>query len=143
MDLNWIWFALTIFVIILDITTSNFTFSWLAIGFIPAFIAGFFIGFTGQIWIALIIGTISIIYGLKISKKYITKNLPKEKLLVGKYEGKQFTADFNLQPHGERRIKVNEVYWTAKNIGEDISFGDIYTVLNIQENKLIIKKGVN
>ena len=76
------------------------------------------------------------------NKKYITKNLPKEKLLVGKYEGKQFTADFNLQQSGECRIKVNEVYWTARNIGDDINFGDIYTILNIEENKLIIKKGV-
>lgn len=142
MGLNWIWFALTIFVIIIDITTSSFTFSWLAIGFIPAFIAGFFIGFTSQIWIALVIGIIAIIYGLKVSKKYITKNLPKEKLLVGKYEGKQFTADFNLQPNRECRIKVNEVYWTARNTGEEISLGDIYTVINIEENKLIIKKGV-
>lgn len=143
MGVNWIWFALTIFVIIIDVTTSSFTFSWLAIGFLPAFIAGFFIGFTSQIFIALILGTIAIIYGLKISKKYITKNLPQEKLLVGKYEGKQFIADFILPQSGECRIKVNEVYWTAKNIGEAINFGDIYTIISIKENKLIIKKGVN
>lgn len=143
MGLNWIWFALTIFVIIIDITTSSFTFSWLAIGFLPAFIAGFFIGFTSQLWIALVIGIIATILGLRVSKKYITKNLPKEKLLIGKYEGKQFTSDFNLKSKGECRIKVNEVYWTAKNYGEEISFGDIYTVMSIEENKLIIKKGVN
>lgn len=142
MGLNWIWFALTLFVIVIDITTSSFTFSWLAIGFIPAFMAGFFIGFTSQIWIALILGAIAIIYGLKISKKYITKNLPQEKLLVGKYEGKQFTADFTLKENEEKRIKVNEVYWAAKNTGEEINIGDTYTILNIQDNKLIIKKGV-
>lgn len=143
MGVNWIWFALTIFVIIIDVTTSSFTFSWLAIGFLPAFIAGFFIGFTSQIFIALILGTIAIIYGLKISKKYITKNLPQEKLLVGKYEGKQFIADFILAQSSECRIKVNEVYWTAKNIGEAINFGDVYTIISIKENKLIIKKGVD
>ncbi len=142
MGLNWIWFALTIFVIVIDITTSSFTFSWLAIGFLPAFIAGFFIGFTGQLWIALILGTIAIIYGLKISKKYIIKNLPQEKLLVGKYEGKQFTADFTLAKSSECRIKVNEVYWTAKNVGEVINFGDVYTIISISENKLIVKRGV-
>lgn len=143
MGLNWIWFALTLLVVIIDISTSSFTFSWLAVGFIPSFIAGFFIGFTWQIWIALILGTISIILGLKISKQYITKNLPKEKLLIDKYEGRQFTSDFNLERNKECRVKVNEVYWTAKNMGENINFGDIYTIVSIEENKLIIKKGVN
>lgn len=143
MGMNWIWFAFTIFVVVLDIITSNFTFSWLAVGFIPAFICGFFIGVMGQIWIALILGTIAIIYGLKISKEYINKNLPKEKLLINKYEGKKFTANFNLKGNSECRIKVNEVYWTARNTGADISLGDIYTIINIKENKLIIRKGVN
>ncbi len=45
MDLNWIWFGLLIFVIIVDITTSSFTFSWLGLGFIPAFIAGYFVDY--------------------------------------------------------------------------------------------------
>ncbi|HBA03018.1 MULTISPECIES: NfeD family protein [unclassified Clostridium] len=142
MDLNWIWFGLLIFVIIVDITTSSFTFSWLGLGFIPAFIAGYFVDFTTQIWIALILGTIAIIFGLKVSKKYINVNLPTEKPLVGKYEDREFVSEVKLESNRECRIKVNEVYWTARNIGEDINIGDTFKVLKIENNKLIIKKGV-
>jgi membrane protein implicated in regulation of membrane protease activity len=142
MDLNWIWFGLLIFVIVVDITTSSFTFSWLGLGFIPAFIAGYFVDFTTQIWIALILGTIAIIFGLKVSKKYINVNLPTEKPLVGKYEEREFVSEVKLESNRECRIKVNEVYWTARNIGEDINIGDTFKVLKIENNKLIIKKGV-
>lgn len=142
MDLNWIWFGLLIFVIVVDITTSSFTFSWLGLGFIPAFIAGYFVDFTTQIWIALILGTIAIIFGLKVSKKYININLPTEKPLVGKYEDREFISEVKLDSNRECRIKVNEVYWTARNIGEDINIGDTFKVLKIENNKLIIKKGV-
>ncbi|HAR86784.1 MULTISPECIES: NfeD family protein [Clostridium] len=142
MDLNWIWFGLLIFVIVVDITTSSFTFSWLGLGFIPAFIAGYFVDFTTQIWIALILGTIAIIFGLKVSKKYINVNLPTEKPLVGKYEDREFVSEVKLESNRECRIKVNEVYWTARNIGEDINIGDTFKVLKIENNKLIIKKGV-
>ncbi len=142
MDLNWIWFGLLIFVIIVDITTSSFTFSWLGLGFIPAFIAGYFVDFTTQIWIALILGTVAIIFGLKVSKKYINVNLPTEKPLVGKYEDREFVSEVKLESNRECRIKVNEVYWTARNIGEDINIGDTFKVLKIENNKLIIKKGV-
>jgi len=132
MDLNWIWFGLLIFVIIVDITTSSFTFSWLGLGFIPAFIAGYFVDFTTQIWIALILGTIAIIFGLKVSKKYINVNLPTEKPLVGKYEDREFVSEVKLESNRECRIKVNEVYWTARNIGEDINIGDTFKVLKIE-----------
>lgn len=142
MDLNWIWFGLLIFVIVVDITTSSFTFSWLGLGFIPAFIAGYFVDFTTQIWIALILGTIAIIFGLKVSKKYINVNLPTEKPLVGKYEDREFVSEVKLESNRECRIKVNEVYWTARNIGENINIGDTFKVLKIENNKLIIKKGV-
>ncbi|MEG0306588.1 MAG: NfeD family protein [Clostridium sp.] len=141
MDLNWIWFGLLIFVIVIDVTTSSFTFSWLGLGFIPAFIAGYFVNFTIQVWIALVIGTMAIIFGLRFSKKYVNVNLPIEKPLVGNYENREFTSDVNLSSNKECRIKVKEVYWTARNVGDDIGIGDTFKVLKIENNKLIIKRG--
>ena len=140
MGINWIWLGLLIFVIVLDITTSSFTFSWLGIGFIVSFILGFFFDITIQVLVAVILGTISLLIGLKYTKKYMNKNIPQEKLLVGKYEGLQCEADFDLESNSQCRIKVNQVYWTAKNIGEPIKKGDTYTILKIENNKLIIKK---
>jgi membrane protein implicated in regulation of membrane protease activity len=137
--LNWIWLALIIFVLLVDLLTSNFTYSWLALGFIPAFFLGFFLDFEIQVVIALIIGVISLIYGLNFSKKYIKTNIIQEKLLVGKYEGQEFIAEESIDK--ETRIKINEVFWGVKNIGEKIEKGESFKVLEIKNNKLIIKKG--
>lgn len=139
MGLNWIWFALTLFVLLIDLLTSNFTYSWLSLGFIPAFFLGFFFGFEIQVAVALVIGVISLIYGLKVSKKYINLNMTQEKLLMGKYIGREFTAEDKIEKDG--RVKVNEVFWFVKNIGETINKGDAYTVVEVKDNKLIIKKG--
>ncbi|MEG0773294.1 NfeD family protein [Clostridium sp.] len=139
MGLNWIWFALIIFVLIVDLLTSNFTYSWLALGFIPAFFLGFFLSFEIQVVIALVIGVVSLLYGLKFSKKYINTNIIQEKLLLGKYEGREFIANETIDK--ETRIKINEVFWGVKNIGEKIEKGESFKVLEIRDNKLIIKKG--
>ena len=139
MGLNWIWFALVLFVLLVDFLTSNFTYSWLAIGFIPAFFLGFFVGFEIQVVVALVVGVISLVYGLKISKKYIKTNITQEKLLLGKYEGQEFIASETIEK--EKRIKINEVFWAVKNIGETINKGDTFRVLEVKDNKLIVKKG--
>lgn len=139
MDLNWIWFGLILFVLVLDLLTSNFTYSWLSIGFIPAFFLGFFVSFEIQVIVALVLGGIALLYGLKFSKKYINTNIPQEKLLMGKYIGKEFIAEEEI--HMENRLKINEVYWSVKNIGEPINKGDVFKVLDVMDNKLIIKKG--
>jgi membrane protein implicated in regulation of membrane protease activity len=139
MDLNWIWFGLTLFVLLIDLLTSNFTYSWLSLGFIPAFFLGFFFSFEIQVAVALVIGVISLIYGLRVSKKYINLNMTQEKLLMGKYIGREFTAEDKIEKEG--RVKVNEVFWFVRNIGETIDKGDAYVVVEVKDNKLIIKKG--
>ncbi|WP_017416097.1 NfeD family protein [Clostridium tunisiense] len=139
MGLNWIWFALVLFVLLVDFLTSNFTYSWLALGFIPAFFLGFFVGFEIQVVVALVIGVLALIYGLKVSKKYIKTNISQEKLLMGKYEGKEFVAQEQIEK--ETRIKINEVFWAVKNIGEKINKGDTFKVLEVKDNKLIVRKG--
>jgi len=139
MDLNWIWFGLILFVLVLDLLTSNFTYSWLSIGFIPAFFLGFFVSFEIQVIVALILGGTALVFGLKISKKYIKTNIPQEKLFMGKYIGKEFTADEEIIK--EKRLKINEVFWTVKNNGEIIKKGETFKVLDVTDNKLIIKRG--
>lgn len=139
MDLNWIWFGLILFVLVLDLLTSNFTYSWLSIGFIPAFFLGFFVSFEIQVIVALVLGGTALLYGLKFSKKYIKTNIPQEKLLMGKYIGKEFMAEEEI--HMEKRLKINEVFWSVKNIGETINKGEVFKVLDVMDNKLIIKKG--
>lgn len=92
-----------------------------------------------QVVVALVLGVISLFYGLKVSKKYIKTNITQEKLLLGKYEGQEFVAPETIEK--ETRIKINEVFWAVKNIGETINKGDSFRVLEVKDNKLIVKKG--
>lgn len=140
MGLNWIWLLFLVFVFALDIFTSSFTFSWLGVGFVVAFIVGFYTDFIVQVALAVLIGTVSILFGIKVTKKYVKGKIPAEKLMVGKFVNKQFIADFDLGPNDECRTKVNEVYWAVRNVGDPIKKGDRYTILKIDENKLVIKK---
>ncbi|ARC84984.1 hypothetical protein U732_1663 [Clostridium argentinense CDC 2741] len=139
MEINWIWLLLTAFVIVIDFLTSDFVYSWLIIGFIPAFLLGFFVVFPVQVFIAVMIGGISIVLGLKYSRKYIKKNIKQEKLMMGKYLGQEFVANIDIIK--EEQMKVNGVYWRVKNIGSPIISGESFIVVNIENNKLIIKKG--
>ena len=43
MEINWVWLLLTAFVIVIDFLTSDLFYSWLVIGFIPAFLLGFIV----------------------------------------------------------------------------------------------------
>lgn len=139
MEINWIWLLLTAFVIVIDFLTSDFVYSWLVIGFIPAFLLGFFVVFPVQVFIAVMIGGISIVLGLKYSRKYIKKNIKQEKLMMGKYLGQEFVANIDIIK--EEQMKVNGVYWRVKNIGSPIISGESFIVVDIENNKLIIKKG--
>jgi len=139
MEINWIWLLLTAFVIVIDFLTSDFVYSWLIIGFIPAFLLGFFVVFPVQVFIAVMIGGISIVLGLKYSRKYIKKNIKQEKLMMGKYLGQEFVANIDIIK--EEQMKVNGVYWRVKNIGSPIISGESFIVVDIENNKLIIKKG--
>lgn len=139
MTLNWIWILFTLIVLVIDFLSSDFIYSWLIGGFLPAFLLGFAFGFEVQIIIAIIFGTISIILGLKFLRKYAKKNIKKENLLLGKYLGKEFTANCEILKEGQ--IKVNGVYWYVKNIGEPILKGETFVVTSMDGNVLIIKKG--
>ncbi|WP_461615515.1 NfeD family protein [Clostridium sp. Marseille-QA1073] len=139
MEINWIWLLLIAFVIVIDFLTSDFVYSWLIIGFIPAFLLGFFVVFPVQVFIAVMIGGISIVLGLKYSRKYIKKNIKQEKLMMGKYLGQEFVANIDIIK--EEQMKVNGVYWRVKNIGSPIISGESFIVVDIENNKLIIKKG--
>ncbi len=59
--------------------------------------------------------------------------------MMGKYLGQEFVANIDIIK--EEQMKVNGVYWRVKNIGSPIISGESFIVVNIENNKLIIKKG--
>ena len=139
--MNWIWLILIIVVAVLDLMTSNVLFSWIGIGFLAAWLAGFYVDFWIQMLIAFLIGLVALIIGNKISRKYIRKNIPNDPILVDKIIGHSFIAEEDIQTSAQQ--KINGIYWNLKNIGEPIQRGERFSVLNIEEIKLIIRKEEN
>ena len=139
--MNWIWLILIIVVAVLDLMTSNVLFSWIGIGFLAAWLAGFYVDFWIQMLIAFLIGLVALIIGNRISRKYIKRNIPNDPILVDKIIGNTFIAEKEIT--GSAQQKVNGIYRNLKNIGEPVKPEERFSVLKIEDNKLIIRKEEN
>lgn len=139
--MNWIWLILIIVVAVLDLMTSNVLFSWIGIGFLAAWLAGFYVDFWIQMLIAFLIGLVALIIGNKISRKYIKRNIPNDPILVDKIIGHTFIAEKEILESVQQ--KINGIYWNLKNIGDPVKPGERFSVLKIEDNKLIIRKEEN
>lgn len=139
--MNWIWLILIIVVVVLDLMTSNILFSWIGLGFLIAWLAGFYVDLWMQMLIAFLVGLVSLYIGNKISRKYIKRNIPSDPILVDKIVGHSFIAEMEIYDSAQH--KINGIYWNLKNIGEPLQPGDRFSVLKIEENKLIIRKEEN
>lgn len=136
--MNWIWLILIILVVSFDIATSNILLSWLSIGFVVAWLSGFYLNFTYQVLIATVLGVIFIGIGSNISGKYIRNKIKNEPILVDKFVGKVYRADVDIQH--ETQHKINGIYWNLVNEGEPIHAGECFRVVGIKENKLSVVK---
>jgi len=139
--MNWIWLLLIIAVIVIDIMTSNILFSWLGLGFFIAWLAGYYLELPYQILIAFLIGAVSIVIGNRVTRKYIRKNIHNDPILVDKIVGKSFRAEHDIE--SETQHKINGIYWNVKNDGPIIHQGDTFSVVEIRQNRLIIRKEEN
>lgn len=138
--MNWIWLVLVVLLVAFDIATSDILLSWLAVAFVFAWLLGFTLEFQYQVMVAAGLGTVLLLIGNHVSKKYIRKNIQNTPILVDKIIGNTFTAETEIQ--GNAQQKVNGIYWQVVNEGPAIAPGDRFKVLEIKENKLIVKKEV-
>lgn len=137
--MSWIWIMLIVLVVVLDISTSNILFSWLGVGFLAAILLDFSgVNFAFQILVAGILGVILIIVGNTISRKYIKKNIENKPVLIDKIIGNVFIADNDIDKLSQQ--KVNGIYWSLINRGENIKKGQKFIVLDIEKNKLVITR---
>lgn len=140
--MGWVWIILIVFVVILDIGTSNILFSWLSIGFMAAAVLDLFkIEFGIQVLVAGILGVIFIIIGNIVSRKYIKNNIQNKPVLIDKIIGNSFIAEKDIEKLSQQ--KVNGIYWFLINQGETIKKSEKFIVTKIEKNKLVIKKGEN
>ena len=133
------WIIIAAVAIIIDIATSNFLFVWFAVGAIVAML-GSFIGLTFgiQIIIFLVISLITVSLGYPWAKKKFKNSTVRTPLMEEKYIGRVMKAEENILDRA--KVKVDGIYWTVVNTGEEINSGDNFKIIGIDGIKLIIKK---
>ena len=139
------WFALIIWISIgsgamyIDITTSSFLFIWFTIGSIAAIIALLL----NQSMITQIItfsgvSAACFAIGYPIAKKTIKKTVQVTPTMEQNYIGREFVVDKNIKQ--KTSIKFDGIYWTVKNVGNEISKGSKAKIVGIEGNKLLIEQ---
>ena len=133
------WIIIAAVAIIIDIATSNFLFVWFAVGAIIAML-GSFIGLTFgiQVIIFLVISLITVSLGYPWAKKKFKNSTVRTPLMEEKYIGRVMKAEENILERA--KVKVDGIYWTVVNTGEEINSGDNFKIIGIDGIKLIIKK---
>ena len=125
--------------IIIDIATSNFLFAWFTIGAIAAMIADLFgISFGVQVIIFLVINLITVSLGYPWAKKKFKKSVKRTPLMEETYIGRVMKAEEDIIE--KAKVKVDGIYWTVLNKGEEIKRGENFEIIGIEGIKLIIKK---
>ncbi|MGN0025754.1 MAG: NfeD family protein [Clostridium sp.] len=134
-----IWIIIAAIAIIIDIATSNFLFAWFTIGAIAAMIADLFgISFGVQVIIFLVINLITVSLGYPWAKKKFKKSVKRTPLMEETYIGRVMKAEEDIIE--KAKVKVDGIYWTVLNKGEEIKTGENFEIIGIEGIKLIIKK---
>lgn len=135
----WLWAALIVIVVVLDMTTSNILYSWMGLGFLAAIAAeSFGVSLPGQIVIACLVGSVSFVFGSYISRKYVRRNIDQTPILTDKIVGAVHTADREITE--ETQYKINGIYWLLRNEGPTIHPGEQFRIVGIKNNRLYIVK---
>jgi membrane protein implicated in regulation of membrane protease activity len=139
------WFALIIWVLIgsaamyIDITTSSFLFVWFTLGSVAAGIALLLNqSMTTQIITFSGVSASCLAVGYPIVKKTIKKTVHVTPTMEQNYIGREFVVDKNIKQKAS--IKFDGIYWTVKNVGNEISKGSKAKIVGIEGNKLLIEQ---
>lgn len=137
----WIWAALIVVVVILDMTTSNILYSWMGLGFLAAIFAGSLnASIPFQIVTACLVGSVAFVIGSNISRKYLRKSIDQTPILTDKIIGTVHTADKEIGE--EVQYKINGIYWLLRNEGPTIEKGEQFRIIGIKNNRLYIVKEI-
>ena len=134
-----LWIIIAAVAILIDIATSSFLFVWFTVGAIAAMIAEVMgVSFGIQVIIFLVVNLITVSLGYPWAKKKFKTSVKRTPLMEETYIGRVMKAEENI---GQRaKVKVDGIYWTVQNTGEEIKAGDNFKIKGIEGIKLIIEK---
>lgn len=135
----YVWVAIAILALIIDIATSSFFFAGFTIGGVFAIIAWILKASTiVQIMVFGLTSGIAIAAEYQWFRKKVKKTIPAPPGIEEKYLGKIITAEEDIE--SGCRMKVEGIYWAVENAGEKIYKGEKAKIIGISGNKLVIKK---
>lgn len=134
-----LWIIIAAVAILIDIATSSFLFVWFTVGAIAAMIAEMLgVSFGVQVIIFLVVNLVTVSLGYPWAKKKFKTSVKRTPLMEETYIGRVMKAEENI---GQRaKVKVDGIYWTVQNSGEEIKAGDNFKIIGIDGIKLIIEK---
>lgn len=137
----WVWLAIIVVAVIVEIATLDLVSVWFAIGaiipFILAAIGG--IAIEIQVVVFVVVSALLIIFLRKYAQKWLFKNMNYKTNLdvqIGRVYRLLENADF--EKNGS--VKINDVVWTAvSENGALIEKGQLVEIVRVDGNKMIVK----
>lgn len=133
-----IWIIIIILGIVLDILSSAMIFAWFALGAFAAVIANLCgANIPVQVILAVLVSSVGIAVGYPIAKKLIKESVKPKKTMEENYIGQEYIAEEAISDHGQ--LRVNGIYWTVINNGQEIQKGDTLKITGIKGTKFIVE----
>ena len=138
----WIWVAVIVLSIIIEVFTMEIVSIWLTFGaIIPLILAA-----TGKVnWLIqlvvfFVVSTVLIVSLRKVTKKFLLKNAT-EKTNLNALIGQKFRMLERTDFETIGSIKINGVVWSAVGLDrQTIEKDDIVEIVNVSGNKMVVKK---
>ncbi|WP_066873816.1 NfeD family protein [Clostridium mediterraneense] len=136
--MEWLWLAVIVLAIMIDLVTSDFLFSGFSIGALVALILAMInTSVISQIIIFGLVGVMFIFLIYPIIRKHLDMNKVETKTREESYIGKEIILEEDIAKEG--KLKLDGVYWTFKS-EERIKKGEKVKIISIEGNKIIIKR---
>lgn len=134
-----LWLVIGSIALLIDIITSAFLFVWLTIGAIAAIVAKILgASLLTQSITFIAVSAILMAVGYPMAKKFIKDSVEPTLTREQTYLGKEIVVDEDIVGTGS--VKIDGVYWIAKNEGDIVKKGDKAKIIGVDGNKIIIRK---
>lgn len=142
----WIWLAIVIIAVVIELISTDMTSIWFAIGALVALILAIFpeVAWYVQLPVFLVISFILLLALRPIAKKYLTSR-DNTKTNVDALSGQRVILQTAPTASEEGTTKIGDVTWLvmSENPSDEFAVGETAEVVEVRGNKLIIKKTQN
>ncbi|MCD4826190.1 MAG: NfeD family protein [Acholeplasmataceae bacterium] len=134
----WLWLGIFVFALAFEFATADLVSVWFSLGAIPSFILSlFYVHAAIQIGAFIVVTTALLLFTRPVVLKYFKVN--EIKTNVDSVIGQEGIVTTPIIANGVGRIKLRTQEWSAVS-DEDVENGQKVRVLDVEGNKLIVKK---